>query len=118
MAWNEAQAFQASMEAECLTPRKNKHPITNEQNKDTSRMNNTHTIWTTVYARGMGPTYHHLKGLTRKEILLECTRDEALLISAAPDLLSALQSALDDSPNWQEAARTAIVKATTESQRF
>ena len=70
------------------------------------------TTLTTKPARGMGLNYHHLEGLSGKEILIECTQAEASLIAAAPDLLEALQSALDGSTNWQEAARAAIAKAT------
>jgi hypothetical protein len=50
--------------------------------------------------------------MSKKEILIECTKEEAHLIAAAPDLLDALHSALDGSTNWQEAARAAIAKAT------
>ncbi len=70
------------------------------------------TTWTTNPAQGMGGGYHHLQGLSKKEILIECTKEEAHLIAAAPDLLEALQSALDGSTNWQEAARVATAKAT------
>lgn len=84
-------------------------------------MSNTNTPWTTKAARGMGPYYHHLQGLSRKEILIECTYAEAQLISAAPDLLEALAKLVEfsgmlaESPEGSkavESARTAIAKAT------
>lgn len=46
--------------------------------------------WSTEPARGMGGYYHHLRGLSGTN-LLRCTREEALKLAAADDLLNALQ---------------------------
>lgn len=47
--------------------------------------------WSTTPARGMGPYYHHLYGLSYP-ILLNCTEEEARTLAAARDMLTALQA--------------------------
>jgi len=83
-----------------------------------------HISWRVSPARGMGPTYHHLIGLSRPN-LLQCTEDEARKLAAAEEMLKALQAlqdvgALEDGllgdhsgiPEAQAIARAAIAKAT------
>lgn len=40
------------------------------------------TTWSTTQARGMGPYYHHIHGL-RWPNLLNCTKEEALMLVAS-----------------------------------
>lgn len=47
--------------------------------------------WSTTPARGMGPYYHHLYGLSYP-ILLNCTEEEARTLAAARDMLTVLQA--------------------------
>lgn len=47
--------------------------------------------WSTTPARGMGPHYHHLYGLSYPN-LLNCTEEEACTLAAARDMLTALQA--------------------------
>lgn len=47
--------------------------------------------WSTTPARGMGPYYHHLNGLSYP-ILLNCTEEEACILAAARDMLKVLQA--------------------------
>ena len=47
--------------------------------------------WSTTPARGMGPYYHHLNGLSYP-ILLNCTEEEACTLAAAREMLTVLQA--------------------------
>ena len=47
--------------------------------------------WSTTPARGMGPYYHHLYGLSFP-ILLNCTEEEARTLATARDMLTVLQA--------------------------
>lgn len=49
-------------------------------------------LWSTTQARGMGPMYHHLHGLSRPN-LLNCTEDEARKLASANAMLGALEAA-------------------------
>lgn len=80
-------------------------------------------VWTTAPPRGMGPYYHFIRGLQKKDVLLCCTEEEAHLIAAAPELLAALQLTVAHwssqferrghaAPDWCKQARAAITKAT------
>lgn len=65
-------------------------------------------VWTLTPARGMGPYYHHLHGLSRP-VLLHTTKQEAQLIGAAPNLLRELQAA-------HQIIRHALAMMTTEQK--
>lgn len=53
-----------------------------------------HLTWSVSPARGMGPTYHHLIGLSRP-MLLNCTSEEAHQIAAAEEMYKALKALQD-----------------------
>jgi len=53
-----------------------------------------HITWSVSPAQGMGPTYHHLIGLSRP-MLLNCTSEEAHKIAAAEEMYKALKALQD-----------------------